>query len=65
MSTKPSPIFSCVGCVEREPKVGSLAHWLSCPGYAALRADKDLSEEADLLAYYKEVIKSRAEEMTV
>ena len=34
-------------------------HILTCPGYADLREDKDLSSDKDLVGYFRLVMKER------
>ena len=58
-----SNLWACVGCesVSQSGKIvrnmDSQSHILSCPGYADLRLDKDLSQ--DLVEYFSLVIKRR------
>ena len=60
-----SNLWACVGCesVSQSGKIvrnmDSQSHILSCPGYADLRLDKDLSLDKDLVEYFSLVIKRR------
>ena len=53
-----SNLWACVGCesVSQSGKIvrnmDSQSHILSCPGYADLRLDKDLSQDKDLFEYF-------------
>ena len=51
--------FQCYFC----PKLDILSHWRSCPKFQHLRKNRSLSEEKDILDYYREIIQTRMEEL--
>ena len=55
-------LWNCPGCSEDGDVAGcrdTQSHVLICPGYAFLRHDIDLSQDKNLVRYFKEVIKIR------
>ena len=49
--------WKCSGC----SMVDSQEHLLWCPGYATIREGKDLSNNGDLVGYYREILRLRDE----
>ena len=61
-------MWTCTGCktVENEKswKKDSQEHILICPGYSELRQNKDLTSDGDLVAYFREVILLRQNQIS-
>ena len=55
-------LWTCPGCSEPGDVMGSRdtqRHVMVCPGYQEFREDKDLSQDKDIVDYFKQVIKHR------
>ena len=51
--------WKCSGC----SMVDSQEHLLWCPGYVTIRKGKDLSNNGDLVGYYREILRLRDEKL--
>ena len=55
-------LWRCVGCSSDGDPIGyrdTQRHIIACHGYAALRQEKDMNDDRDLVIFFQQVIKQR------
>ena len=49
----------CDYCPSPSKSLCNLSHWRRCEGYSQFRISRDLSQDVDLVAYYRDIIHLR------